>query len=125
MEVKIDEKIEQLFELVEAGKIDEFEILRQRMLCEHIDKISDLEQRRRAILLQQKIELERLKFKGDDLHFASYLFGRMWSSFLEMDYALEPFRGSAESLKQLDHASRKKIGQLQGRATHLKVVHTK
>lgn len=125
MEVKIDENIEQLFALVEAGKIEEFEVLRQRMICEHIDAIDDLEQRRRAILLQQKIELERLKFKGSSYHFASYLFGRMWNSFLEMDYALEPFRGSADGVKLLDHTSRKNVGQLHHRAKHLKVVRSK
>jgi hypothetical protein len=125
MEVHINERIEHLFALTEAGKIDEFEFERQRMICEYIDAIDDPEQRKQAILLQQRIELERLNFQGDSYHFASYLFGRMWNSFLEMDHAHEPFRGSVDVMGQLDHASRKKLGQLHRRAKHLKVIHAK
>ncbi len=50
MKDKVDERIQKLFDLTEAGKTGEFEAMRQQMICEFIHGISDPEKRRKAIL---------------------------------------------------------------------------
>ena len=121
MEYKLDERIEKLFELTEAGKVEEFEILRQKLIIEHINAINDPEQRRKVILIQHRIELERLKFKGNNLHFASYIFGLMWSSFLEMDQAYTQLIGHVENVDQPSNKT-KLLPALMGRLERLQSV---
>lgn len=54
--------------------------------------------RKKLLSMQWQIECERMRFKGDSLQFASFIFGRMWSSFMDLNYGLQSFRSGMQRI---------------------------
>jgi hypothetical protein len=83
--------IDELFRLA-AEDPTALEQKRREMIAACINNASTPENRRKLIRIQAQIDHERKKFKGDQVHFASYVFGLMVDSLLELNCELQCYR---------------------------------
>ncbi len=92
---KLPEAAERQFnELVQLAKENpkKFELRRQELIKEFLDSQNDPDRKRRLTGMQWKIDQERMRFKGDPLHFASYVFGLMWGHVKVLNVVVQGLR---------------------------------
>ncbi len=98
-------------ELIELSKKDpeEFDRVTRRMID---NTISSMPKRRQAMLkgVQWRIDVEKMKFKGSQLDFASNVFGIMWDQFSKMNDGLQMFKTATIYCKNATEEKRKKGG---------------
>jgi hypothetical protein len=86
--------LDELFRLAKEDP-ERFEKYSRQLINDYI--VSVPPQRRKKLLhIQWQIECERARFKGGPLQFASFIFGRMWSSFMDLHYSLQSLRAGVQ-----------------------------
>ena len=89
-----DAFLDELFRLAKEDP-ERFEQYRRQLINDYIVSVPP-ERRKKLLQIQWQIERERMRFKGGALHFASFIFGRMWSSFMDLHYGLQSFRSGMQ-----------------------------